>query len=343
MTGPATPDSALPEGVVAPVPVETIPCVLCGGESFRTVLRGVRDRIWFKPGRYQVQICEDCRLVQTRPRPIPGEALGFYYKDTYSQDGSNIKEMYDQPFGHLLNIYRIACIEKVRKIVPEDHILDVGCSFGSFLAKVHDERGCAVAGVDMDVGSIEQSVLTDRKIPCSLHIGTAAELAEQPEQHGQYSIVTYLECLEHDPDPVATLKATRQLLKPGGLVLIEVPNWRSFWRWFWGRWWMPLFVPQHTVHFAPATLKATAEKAGLEVLHHQTMLMPVEWSLSLRGLVHDLVSPDSKPPPWVDKVLGPVIFVTWFLIEFPVQFWLRAFGFAGHQALVARRPLESGD
>jgi 2-polyprenyl-3-methyl-5-hydroxy-6-metoxy-1,4-benzoquinol methylase len=334
----ATRPPELPAGVEAPVPVETIPCVLCGSERFRTVLRGVRDRIWFKPGVYQVQQCENCALVQTRPRPVPGEALGFYYENTYSQDGSQIKEMYEQPFGHLLNIYRIATIEKVRPITPEDHVLDVGCSYGSFLAKAHEERGCAVSGVDLDAPSIEASVLHDKGIETSLHVGTALELAEDPDHQGKYSIISFLECLEHDPDPVATLEATRKLLRPGGLVLIEVPNWRSFWRWFWGRWWMPLFVPQHTVHFAPATLEKVVEKAGLEKVHHQTMLMPIEWSLSLRGMVHDLVSPRGKPPPWVDKVLGPFIFVTWFLIEFPVQFWLRAFGFAGHQALVARRP-----
>jgi SAM-dependent methyltransferase len=319
----------------APVPTEAPPCLLCGGEAFRTVLEGVRDRIWFKPGRYQLQRCEACGFVQTRPRPRPGDGLGFYYSGTYSgSDGeAGIKVLYETDWGKLLNLYRVITIEKVHKLGPADEVLDVGCSYGHFLSRVRELRGSAVAGVDMDAGSVAGTVL-----PAGTHltVGTTADLL--PTDAGRYSVITFLECLEHVPDPVQALREARALLRPGGVVMIEVPNWRSFWRVVWGRWWMPLFVPQHLSHFAPATLRDALVRAGLEPVHHQTLLMPIELVLSLRGFVHDLVAPEGRPPPWVDRALGPVILVLWFLVELPVQFWLRAFGVSGHQVWIARRP-----
>ena len=70
------------------VRLESPPCLLCGAERFTTVLTGLRDMVWNKPGTFQLQQCGDCGLVQTRPR-VHKDSLGFYYQDTYSgADGS---------------------------------------------------------------------------------------------------------------------------------------------------------------------------------------------------------------------------------------------------------------
>ena len=57
---------------------------------------------------------------------------------------------------------------------------------------------------------------------------TAASLIRLRDQHGQASIVICRYILEHCHDPVAALSALRELLTPGGLLIVEVPDSAGF-------------------------------------------------------------------------------------------------------------------
>lgn len=112
-------------GVKAPVPLESPPCPLCGGTDYRTVLEGARDAIWRKPGVFRLQRCAGCGLVATRPRPTP-EALSFYYEGTYSGEGEDAMRRFqtESRLGRLISRYRLRVIEKVRRLGPDDRLLD---------------------------------------------------------------------------------------------------------------------------------------------------------------------------------------------------------------------------
>ncbi|HCH66868.1 MAG: hypothetical protein CL927_07885 [Deltaproteobacteria bacterium] len=310
------------------------PCMHCGGNQFDTVLENVRDRVWWKPGAFQLQQCQACGLVQTRPRPH-GTALDFYYEDTYDtpEARAGLQRFYEGRLGRLLNQYRLITIEKVRPVTAADHVVDVGCSYGHFLQAVRQARQVSTTGLDLDATSLAHAVDAD----CGTFRQSTlldAELADE-----SVTIITFLECLEHDPDPVATLTAARNALVPGGLVAIELPMWNSLWCRVFGRFWHPLFVPQHLVHFSRESLQEVASAAGLEPVHHQTMLFPSELTLSARALVLEwLLGPGRPPSPLLDRVLAPIWILVFWILDVPSQFLLRIAGQAGHQTLIARRP-----
>ena len=330
--------------VSAPVPLESPACLLCGGLDFTIVLEGLRDWVWRKPGVFTLARCRACGLVITRPRPT-AEGLGFYYDGAYSAgaDGTQSVDMagfYTGFFGRLLNRYRLVTIEKVRKLGAQDHLLDVGCSQGFFLDTAHASAGCAVSGIDLDSGSIELARARDGA-PAAY---TQGRLVDDALPAASVSVVTFFECLEHDPDPVSTLRAARRVLKPGGLVVVEVPNWRSVWRFLLGRWWMPLLCPQHLVHFDPSTLRATLVAAGFEPVHHQTMLFPIELVTSVGLWLGAHIGPKAvRPTPGrrlVEGALAVLLHLLFWLVEVPVAFWSRVFGVAGHQTIVGRAPAQ---
>ena len=81
------------------------------------------------------------------------------------------------------------------------------------------------------------------------------------------------------------------------------------------------------------------ETAGLEPVHHQTMLFPSELTLSLRGLLLEfLLGPGRRPSPLMDRMLAPLWILVFWILDVPSQFLLRVMGQAGHQTLIARRP-----
>ncbi|MCB9758624.1 MAG: class I SAM-dependent methyltransferase [Alphaproteobacteria bacterium] len=302
------------------------------------MLHDVRDWIWRKPGTFTVQRCAGCGLVMTRPRPDP-DALAWYYEGAYSGQGESARSKREgatNTFGQALNGYRLHVLSKVRRPGPDDQLLDVGCSYGGFLWLARQRTGCRTAGVDLDEGSVREALDPDQT---EYRAGTLLDAAFEPQR---FDLITFYECLEHDPAPVETLREAHRVLAPGGVVAVEVPNFEGLWRRVFGRYWMPLLMPQHLIHFTPDTLRAALEAAGFQVVHRQTMWFPLEGVASYALWMGTLlrVPPAGSPPSWrtpFDLLFGLSVVVLWFVAELPTQLLLWATRHTGHVTMIARK------
>lgn len=320
---------------------ETPDCALCGGSDFETRLLGVRDLVWQKPGHFRIQECSACGLLMTRPRPNPEELAG-YYEGAYSGgtgQGDAKKDGATSGLTRRLGRYRMDVIGKVRPLRKEDRVLDVGCSYGGFLKVVRDDVGCSTAGIDYDAGSIEGAIEPEL---CDYRSGTLVD-ADYDET---FTVITFIECLEHDPTPLQTLTRAHDLLAPGGLVAVEVPNWDGGWRSVFGRFWLPLLIPQHLVHFRIPTLSRMVQDAGFEVVHSQTMFFPLEGVASLWLWCVEMLAipPMGTPPTWrtpFHLLVFAGIVALWFVVELPSQLVLQWFGRTGHITVVGRKAEQS--
>jgi hypothetical protein len=106
---------------------------------------------------------------------------------------------------------------------------------------------------------------------------------------------------------------------------------------------MPLLIPQHLVHFGPATLNQALSAAGLEPIHHQTMLFPIELVTSL-GLWFETVLPakTSGLGKVMHALLRFALLLVFWTVEVPAAFWMRVFRCAGHQTAIARKAPQDG-
>ena len=103
---------------------------------------------------------------------------------------------------------------------PERDVLDVGCSSG-FLAEALARRGCRVSGVELDEESaseavpfLEQLVVGDlNRVDLVAAFGAA-----------RFDAIVFADVLEHLVDPADVLRRSLPLLRPGGAVVISVPN-----------------------------------------------------------------------------------------------------------------------
>jgi SAM-dependent methyltransferase len=89
------------------------------------------------------------------------------------------------------------------------------------------------------------------------------------EPHG-FGVVSALHVLEHLPDSSAFLHELAGNAKPGGHVVIEVPNLDSELRRRTLGGWMHLRPLEHLVQFTPATLRHALGSSGLEVVSMTT-------------------------------------------------------------------------
>ncbi len=115
-------------------------------------------------------------------------------------------------------------LRTLRNLAPSggwDRILNVGCGDGLLLAELAD-LGREVEGLEVDTQILSPET-TER---FRIHLGVLDERFRPAES---YDLITLLDVLEHIQDPIAALRQCRELLAPGGILLLTVPAFRSLW------------------------------------------------------------------------------------------------------------------
>ncbi|MGE4159266.1 MAG: methyltransferase domain-containing protein [Planctomycetota bacterium] len=139
-------------------------------------------------------------------------------------------------------------------------LLDVGSGEG-FLLEGARKAGFSIHGVELNAG---KATWTRDHLGMDVRTGTLQD-ARFPE--ASFDVVTCFAVLEHVPDPLELLKECLRILKPGGLLMLAVPNIRGQFlqmRLSWlthitERWLQP---EQHCWHFEPETLGQLVARAG---------------------------------------------------------------------------------
>jgi SAM-dependent methyltransferase len=137
-------------------------------------------------------------------------------------------------------------------------ILEAGCMYGYLLEVLKDEH--EVSGIEIGEEPVKHC------IEKGLNVKDISVESFLEQENGQYDVIILSHVLEHLTDPAAVLSGLSGLLSPGGMLVICVPNHRSFTRKVFGRYWGWWQVPVHLNHFNQESLNAIAGKSGLSVI-----------------------------------------------------------------------------
>jgi SAM-dependent methyltransferase len=89
---------------------------------------------------------------------------------------------------------------------------------------------------------------------------------------GSFDVITLWHVLEHVARPVPLLERLVSLLRPGGVLVVSVPNFRSWQSRLFSGSWFHLDPPRHLVHFDRETLEECLRRAGLEIVAERRFL-----------------------------------------------------------------------
>ncbi len=204
--------------------------------------------------------CGACRLLRLFPWPSPAE-LRRYYPDNYwfvadADAASRLEEIYRRfVLGDHVRFVRSA-LERSGETGP---VVDVGCGGGLFL-RMLAERGRRVAGLDFSIAAADVAWRVNG-VPA-----VCGTLARAPFAPGTCAAVTMFHVLEHLYDPAAYLDAARELLKPEGRLIVQVPN-ADCWQFLLlGENWSGIDVPRHLLNFRARDLEILLDRCGFEVV-----------------------------------------------------------------------------
>ncbi|MEV3853486.1 class I SAM-dependent methyltransferase [Streptomyces sp. NPDC050095] len=269
-------------------------CPWCGSTKLRTRLR-TTDLLQHKPGEFTIDQCRSCAHSFQNPRLTP-EGLNFYYRDFY--DGLYADQA-EKIFGAQTSTkrYQASARALAHHMEPESW-LDVGTGHGHFPAVAKQVLPyTAFDGLDISEG-VEEGRKEGRIDEA--HRGFLTDLA--PQLAGRYDAMSMFHYLEHSLDPREELKAAHRVLRPGGHLMIEVPDPECRYAKLLGKWWVSYFQPQH-LHFIPlANLRTELAALGYTVVavDRREPHVPLDLTAAVALLAGHYL-PDADDP-WRSKV-----------------------------------------
>jgi 2-polyprenyl-3-methyl-5-hydroxy-6-metoxy-1,4-benzoquinol methylase len=278
---------------VAPPGFEVVACPGCGGKGSTPVRQG-KDWVLHTAQQLTIHRCDGCGLHFLNPRPRMDEIGRYYPADyhSYQMRGGDdaggaavaggirslaLREAFGAPHlrprGAQRALARAAlAVNGAQSFgfgVPwhgQGRLLDFGCGGGKFLRRMH-ALGWDVAGIDFS----ETSVRAVREAGLRVIQGTLPHPQLPPSS---FDVVTMRHALEHVPDPQSVLRAARELLAPGGRLVIQVPNYNAWEVDYFGDAAVGLDLPRHLTHFTPQTLAAMLERAGFRPIRVRSRARP---------------------------------------------------------------------
>jgi 2-polyprenyl-3-methyl-5-hydroxy-6-metoxy-1,4-benzoquinol methylase len=223
-----------------------IACNLCGGADARPLVVNCG---------LHIEQCRSCGLVAVNPQPTD-EALRRHYGTDQLESAQPWDSYFRHPQHQIEELWRQRLDDMQRRIgPPRGRLLDVGSGWGDFMHYAAG-RGYDVHGFEF---SQQVAQVSRDKYRVQVAVGDINELRLLDNT---YDVVTMWHVLEHVADPSAVLDHIWRLLRPGGTLVIEVPNLnflvRKSYRY-------PLSQTLHLYHFSGATLSALLERRGFRV------------------------------------------------------------------------------
>jgi SAM-dependent methyltransferase len=231
--------------MIAPPTPARYYCNLCGGRATPLLA-----------GPPRIVRCDDCSLSSLEAFPAPAEREAAYQEEYY-REGSG--ERFLGLFERMVSVFRRLRMRSiVRRCPGPGAILDVGCGRG-LLPALFLERGWVAAGTQI---SRTAAAAAHRRYGVNVLVG---ELPELPLQAGAFDVVTLFHVLEHLDRPEAYLRKAHELLAPGGLLVVEVPNFASPGFRILGTRNFCMDFPNHLVFFTPDSLGRLLARCGFTV------------------------------------------------------------------------------
>jgi 2-polyprenyl-3-methyl-5-hydroxy-6-metoxy-1,4-benzoquinol methylase len=224
-----------------------------------------RDRFFAAvPGEFLLARCRACRCIFRHPLPPEAELAGYYpesywWSEKSSASGRLLKSL-ERIYRETVTLDHVRFLEKCARGADARRrtLLDIGCGSGTFLC-LAQRRGFDAHGMDVSSHAV-RIVREEHGLPAR-----QGGIGDDVWPGESFDYVTMFHVLEHVVDPRKALRYARGLLRPGGSLVIQVPNVDSLQARLFAARWYGLDVPRHVINYSPEALGLLLEEADFRI------------------------------------------------------------------------------
>lgn len=241
--------------------LESVPCGLCGTDEFDVVHEARYDQEKdldlvqkFRASGDELLIdrlvkCRKCGLQYVNPRLRSDLIFSSY---TEGEDQTYISQLAARE-----RTFTTSLVEIERLSGGKGKLLDIGTAAGAFVAAA-SRRGWDAEGCEPNRWLGEWGA---RHYGIRIRQGSVFDQDYAP---GSFDVVTLWDVIEHTPNPRLVLDRCRELLRPGGLLIVNYPDIGSWIARLLGRRWLFL-TSVHLWYFNRTTIRRMLETSGFAV------------------------------------------------------------------------------
>lgn len=144
------------------------------------------------------------------------------------------------------------------RLSPDHRLLEIGCGYGFFLSEI---LGMVDTAIGIEPGAARQSFAKD-ELRLDVRSPPLSTAGIPP---ASIDVACAFQVLEHIDRPIPLLTEIRDVLRPGGLLVVEVPNCADLYVRLSAPYRAFHFQSAHLVYFTPSTLRHVLEDSGYTV------------------------------------------------------------------------------
>lgn len=224
----------------------------------------------YTEGPWLLKDCPTCGMVYVEPTPVYDElrTKHSWGESAVRRDRTRARRY---PLLHTiskctrwrLHLFPRKRAEKVLSAwVSSGRVLDIGCGKGDHLRRLAHRY--TPYGIEISEAEASHAIGFAREREGDVIVAPAIDgLRGLPDAFAQGVIMRSY--LEHEAQPLPVLHEVFRILRPGGVVIIKVPNYGCWNRRLSGRRWCGFRFPDHLNYFTPASLQQMCLTAGFAI------------------------------------------------------------------------------
>lgn len=193
-------------------------------------------------------------MLVTTPKPNEEELPGFYKSENYISHTDSRNSLIDKIYQRVKKYMLVKKLKWIEKKMPaKGRILDIGAGTGDFLFEAKN-RGWRINGIEPNADARTKA----------LEKGVKLSIDSTKFKSEKFDVITMWHVLEHVPDLKNQIIEIEHLLKKGGLLIIAVPNFKSYDAIFYKEHWAAFDVPRHLWHFSQNSFRHLFSGTGFK-------------------------------------------------------------------------------
>ncbi len=199
---------------------------------------------------------EELDMLITHPQPNSIQIEKYYQSDNYISHTDSKATFFDKTYQF---VKQIAILRKTKLLKTycskTGKILDIGAGTGDFLVSAK-LNGWDVFGIEPNSKAKE---IAKKKGVSFVENTTVFE-------NNYFDIITMWHVLEHVPNLETQIIELKRVLKKNGILIIAVPNFKSYDAKYYQRYWAAFDVPIHFWHFSKKAIEIIFNKFQFQLL-----------------------------------------------------------------------------